>query len=295
LGSGREEFFVTWQPQNGQGTIKITCADASESLASCYDRFESVVGFSATLRPFEYYAKLSGLSGPRLKEAEFQSPFKKENRKILVIPQVSTKYSARDKNYSKIAEGIHRISAVRRGNYLAFFPSFHFMEKVLECFTPPEGFTLVKQARDMAVSEQLEVLENLRSGDEAFILFSVQGGVFSEGIDFVGDAAIGVFVVGTALPVFEAEREMMRAYYEKKYGQGFNYAYVYPAMSKAVQAAGRVIRSETDRGVIILMDERFLVSTYSDTLPRDWFAQNPRELVSQAILKDLSHFWQEND
>ncbi len=293
LGAKRDEFFVTWQPDTGSGSIKITCADASSALVACYDHFESVVGFSATLRPFEYYAKLSGLSGDKLRTAEFASPFPKQNRKVLVIPQVSTKFSVRERNYSKIAEAIHRISAVRAGNYLAFFPSFSFLDRVLECFTPPDGFKILRQARDMSTADQLEVLKQLRDSGEPLLFFCVQGGVFSEGIDYAGDQAIGVFVVGTALPVFDAEREMMRGYYEKKYQMGFNYAYVYPAMAKAVQAAGRVIRSETDRGIIVLMDDRFLVSTYTDSLPRDWFEKSAKELVSSSILSDLTVFWQQ--
>jgi DNA excision repair protein ERCC-2 len=110
-------------------------------------------------------------------------------------------------------------------------------------------------------------------------------------VDYPGDMLIGAFVIGPALPSFDLEREQMRAYYQENYGEGFHYAYSYPAMSKAVQAAGRVVRSETDRGIIVLMDNRFLEPNYARSMPADWFSDNPRELVSRAILKEVSDFW----
>jgi len=122
-------------------------------------------------------------------------------------------------------------------------------------------------------------------------LFAVQGGVFSEGIDYAGDMVIGAFVVGPPLPGFDFEREKMKAYYEEYYQAGFDYAYTFPAMAKAVQAAGRVIRSENDKGIIILMDDRFLDKSFSQSLPQDWYRENPRELVSTSILSDVSEFW----
>ena len=136
-----------------------------------------------------------------------------------------------------------------------------------------------------------EVLESLRFPGTSHIVFAVQGGVFSEGIDYPGDMAIGAFVVGPPLPNFDLEREEKRQYYEKTYRSGFDYAYTYPAMAKSVQAAGRVIRNETDRGLIVLMDNRFLQSSYSKSMPQDWFDENPRELVSEKILADVAEFW----
>lgn len=123
------------------------------------------------------------------------------------------------------------------------------------------------------------------------MLFAVQGGVFSEGIDYAGETAIGAFIVGPPLPGFDFERELMREYYQTEYQAGLNFAYTYPAMAKAVQAAGRVIRSENDRGIIILMDDRFLEKSFSQSLPQDWFETGPQELVSKSILSDISNFW----
>lgn len=290
---GREEFFTTYQPHGSRGgTVKITCCDASAFSKEAYDRFSSVVAFSATLKPFDYYARLSGLEGDDLDTAEFLSPFPRNHRKLLVIPEVSTKLAARPRNIPKIAEVVRRVSAVRPGNYFVFFPSFDFLAKTLEGFVPPPGFTVLRQERDAHLKAVQAVIEHLKGASTPTLVFAVQGGVFSEGIDYPGEAVVGAFVVGPPLPVFDLEREKMREHYEKKYRSGFDYAYTFPAMAKAVQAAGRVIRSETDRGIIVLMDSRFVEASYFRSMPSDWFVQSPRELVSGAILRDIGDFWE---
>jgi DNA excision repair protein ERCC-2 len=298
VGGTHPEFFITYQLQSyGRegGTIKVTCCDASEMLKPCYDDYDQVVAFSATLKPFDYYAQLSGLTGEKLKIAEFLSPFDAGHRKVMIIPQISTKYSERERNYNRIAETILRVVGVKPGNYFAFFPSFDFLEKTLALFLLPSGFRVFKQERYMKAAEIEAILNDLREAAQPTIVFAVQGGVFSEGVDYPGKMVIGAFIVGPPLPNFDVERETMRKYYQENYDAGFEYAYTYPAMSKAVQAAGRVIRSESDRGIIILMDSRFLDSSYAQSMPTDWFKDNPRELVSQSILKDLQDFWTNGD
>lgn len=290
LSPDQSQFFITGQNNGKFRTIKITCCDASSLIKERYEHFQNLVVFSATLKPFHYYAKLAGLEGENLLIEEFKSPFSKENRKVLIIPQISTKYSARERNYPRIAEVIERIIQIKSGNYLAFFPSFDFMEKVLSSFNAP-GFRILKQSRFMKNEEVEATIDLLRSQTMPMILFAVQGGVFSEGIDYAGETVIGAFVVGPPLPNFDFEREKMKDYYEKTYQAGFDYAYTYPAMAKAVQAAGRVIRSEKDKGVIILMDDRFLEKSYHQSLPQDWFNETPQELVSKSILSDVSDFW----
>ncbi len=287
-----DEFFTTFHPHPTGGIVKITCCDASELIEDCYDDYEQVIAFSATLKPFEYYAKLSGLDPEKVKKLEFQSPFPKANRKVLIIPQISTKYSERERNYSKIAEGISRIAALRRGNYFAFFPSFDFLERVAALMNPLSGYTFIAQERDMKAPQVQEIIEHLRSQIAPTIVFAVQGGSFSEGVDYPGEMVIGAFVVGPPLPSFDLEREHMKQYYQKHYHAGFDYAYTIPAMAKAIQAAGRVIRSETDRGLIVLMDNRFVLPNYSRTMPRDWFETQASELVSTRILKEVSEFWE---
>jgi DNA excision repair protein ERCC-2 len=294
IGPEQKEFFITGQNNGRNCSIKITCCDASNLIRERYDYFKNLVVFSATLRPFDFYAKLAGLEGETLLTEEFQSPFSKENRKVLIIPQISTRYSARQQNYPKVAEAIERIVKLKTGNYLAFFPSFDFMEKVLAFFKAPSGTRILKQSRFMKNEEVESTIEHLRSRNMPLILFAVQGGVFSEGIDYAGEAVIGAFIVGPPLPGFDFERERMKDYYEAAYKAGFDYAYTFPAMAKAIQAAGRVIRSEHDKGIIILMDERFLEKSFSKVLPQDWFCESPQELVSQSILSDVSNFWKKH-
>lgn len=287
------EFFVTFHPHSTGGIVKITCCDASAMLKDRYDEYEQIVGFSATLKPFDYYAKLSGLDPGTMKTAEIPSPFLKELRKLLIIPQISTKYADRERNYSRIADVIQKIAALRRGNYFAFFPSFEFLERVHGAFHPTGGFVVMKQERDMKTPQVEVVLSHLRRQAAPTIVFAVQGGTFSEGVDFPGEMVIGAFVIGPPLPNFDLARELMRDYYQHRYGAGFDYAYTFPAMAKAVQAAGRVIRSETDRGLIVLMDNRFVQPAYTRSMPADWFESDVDELVSDSILKDISTFWEQ--
>lgn len=291
VGGKRKEFFTTFQPNPRGAAVKITCCDASLMLKDSYKEYEQVVGFSATLKPFDYYSRLSGLAGESLQTAEFLSPFPKPNRKLLIIPQISSKFSERERNFPRIAETISRIAAEKKGNYFAFFPSFDFLERVLQLFREPEDFLVMKQERYMKPDGVEGILEHLRSESHPTIVFAVQGGVFSEGVDYAGKMVIGAFVVGPPLPSFDLEREEMRAYYEQNFKAGFDYAYTFPAMAKAVQAAGRVIRSETDQGLIVLMDDRFLQPSYHKSMPQGWFEKSPRELVSTQILKEVSDFW----
>jgi len=293
--SEKQEFFTTFHPQGGGGSVKITCCDASAMLKESYQQYQQVVGFSATLKPFDYYARLSGLDPETVQSAEFQSPFPVERRKLLIIPQISTRYAERERNYRKVAEAIERITALRTGNYLAFFPSFQFLERVAELFRLPAGFSWLRQERNMRQAKTAEILEKLRSRLSPTVVFAVQGGSLAEGIDYAGETVIGAFVIGPPLPNFDMEREEMRAYYQRHFGAGFEYAYAIPAMAKAVQAAGRVIRSESDRGVIVLMDGRFLEPGYSSAMPADWFQKEARERVSGAILREVAEFWERGE
>ena len=292
--SNKQEFFTTFHPQMAGDTVKVTCCDASDMLRECYGEYKQVVGFSATLKPFDYYVRLSGLNPEFVRTAEFESPFPKERRKILIIPQISTRYKRRDVNYVRIADAVQRIVSLRRGNYFVFFPSFEFLEKVAALFRAPEGFTVLMQERGMKAVRVEEILEILRSQAVSTIVFAVQGGSFSEGVDYAGKMTIGAFVVGPPLPNYDLERELMKEYYQCRYGAGFDYAYMIPAMAKAVQGAGRVIRSETDRGLIVLMDNRFLESGYAKAMPANWFQSDVRELVSTSILKDVAEFWEQS-
>lgn len=289
-----ENFFATYSESGSGAAIKITCCDASDKLKAAHDAFANVVAFSATLKPFEYYAKLGGFKSSKTKTLEFSTPFPKSNRKLVVIPQVSTKYSDRARNYQKIAQAIDKITSVRSGNYFVFFPSFGFLDAVSKLCVS-DGFQILKQTPEMRPYEVNRYIETLKAQQEPTLIFAVQGGVFSEGVDYPGESVIGAIIVGPALPNYNLERELLRGYYEKHYGSGFEYAYTYPAMAKVIQSAGRVIRSETDRGLIILMDRRFTEDTYVTTMPDDWFDSSVNELVSTSILADIQTFWKESE
>lgn len=285
----RPEFVSLYQGTAG-GTLKLVCCDASDMLKDSYRAVRSVVGFSATLKPFQYYSDLMGFDSAKVSTKEFQSPFPKENRKLLVIPQISTKYSDRERNYGKIAETISRITALRQGNYIVFFPSFDFLWKVKSLVKLP-GFEILTQQREMPQATTEQYLNTLRSNTNPVILFAVQGGVFSEGVDYAGDMLIGTIIVGPALPTYDFERETLMRYYQNKYGDGNAYACIYPAMTKVVQSAGRVIRSQDERGLIVLLGRRFIEKDYVVAMPGDWYDKSVQELVSCSILSDIEQFW----
>jgi DNA excision repair protein ERCC-2 len=294
-----EEFFTTFTPGRHGGAaktggiLKITCCDASKWLTERYKEFSHVVAFSATLKPFDYYLKLLGLKSQDTEAAEFTSPFPKANRKLMIIPQVSTKLNDRQRNFPKIKDGIERIVRVKPGNYFVFFPSFAFLEQVGALLNLPE-FDVLLQKRDMRRAQIEDYIERLREGEKPTLILAVQGGVFAEGVDYPGDMLIGAIVVGPGLPTFDFERELLRHYYEKVHGShaAFDYAYTFPAMAKVVQAAGRVIRSAEDRGLIVLMDRRFLHASYVNSMPEDWTNEGTAPLVSESVLADISHFWE---
>ena len=179
---------------------------------------------------------------------------------------------------------------------MALFPSFQFMNDVAERLDAP-GFVVVRQTPGMSHAQTKHIVDALRAGPSPLLVLGVQGGSLSEGIDFPGEQLIGVVIVGPALPTCDEAREVLRAYYDSAYGQrlGYDYAYTYPAMAKVVQAAGRVIRTQHDRGLIVLMDARFVEPRYSSLLPQGWFKDSVRELVSQRILGDIQAFWQGGD
>jgi len=285
-----DRMFLTWRRGAGAHGIKMNCCDASEHLSEKMENFCNVVAFSATLKPFNYYARLSGFNLDKLSLAEFVSPFPKEHRKLMVIPQVSTKFRDRASQSSKIREAIQRIIATKRGNYFIFFPSFDFLEMVAKDLKIP-GFRLLKQTRNMSRGDVDMILSDLKKKSRNQVILAVQGGVFGEGVDYPGDMLIGTIVVGPALPAWNLERETLRGYYDQHYGDGFNYAYAWPAMARVIQSAGRVIRSPKDRGVVILMDQRFADKTYTDVMPDDWFEHDVCELISSTIISDLDEFW----
>jgi DNA excision repair protein ERCC-2 len=280
-----EPHAVTWIPP---GRLQITCADASGHLAARMASLAGTVLFSATLKPFLYHQRLNGLDDA-VACAEVPSPFPPANRKVLVVPQISTLYRTRGREAPRIAHFLQRVLPLRSGNYIVFFPSFEMLEQVLPHLSLPD-FQVLVQPRRAAPRQIEEILDRLRRG-QGIVVLAVQGGSLAEGIDCPGEALIGCVVVGPPLPPFDLEREQIRRYFDRRYGCGQAYAYTYPAAARAVQAAGRVIRTPVDKGLLVFLDRRFLGEDFASCFPGDWFGATPRDRVSTAILADVRAFW----
>ncbi|MCK5561403.1 MAG: DEAD/DEAH box helicase [Thermoplasmata archaeon] len=284
-----EEFANIYEVEGDDYKLRVICMDPANQLSETIKRFGFVIGMSGTLEPLEWYQDVLGFGPSKTVLARFGSPFPPENRCILAVPTVSTKYRDRESNYQRIAEHIHEITSCRRGNYIVFFPSFKFIEQVRKLL-PATNYKIVSQRRTMLEYEREYVLELLRSGRAHHLVLAVQGGIFAEGVDYPGEMVIGVIVVGPGLPQVGLERELMKQYYTQKYGMGFEYAYLYPGMVRVIQSAGRLIRSENDKGIIVLLGTRFAYRQYNSLFPQHWFVETPQELVSNDFYR-LKEFW----
>ena len=252
--------------------VKLFCINPAENLKSCLAYGNSTVFFSATLLPITYYRKL--LPSDEEDYAVYaESSFPKENRLLLIGRDVSTRYTMRGPAlYRKLASYIRKAVSGKQGNYMAFFPSYRLMEEVYACFTAEEGqIDCIMQSREMGERQREEFLDAFcEDRGKSLVGFCVMGGIFSEGIDLAEDRLIGAVIAGTGIPQVCSEREIIKNYFDARGMQGFAYAYMYPGMNKVLQAAGRVIRTEKDRGVIFLLDDRFLLQRYRDMFPREW-------------------------
>ena len=296
LALGGEEFDYLYEHHAEGAAFKILCKDASRFLHERLQGFHSIIGMSATLTPFPFYQDVLGMPPERSTAAEFPSPFPERNRRVLVVPEVATTYRERQRDAPLAAQIIEAVVAQRPGNYAVFFPSFAYLRLVRAFMRQVPGHRVIEQARTMSEAEREQVMQRLRQRDaEPLLLLGVQGGIFAEGVDYPGDMLNGVIVVGPGLPRVDGEQELIRAYYEDKYAQGFAYAYLYPGMNRVVQSAGRVIRSETDVGIIVLVDKRFSHGNYASLFPSYWYARSPRELVTSDFRQDLADFWRMHD
>lgn len=284
-----DEFSHIFDTTNGQ-SLKILCKDPSRLLAERLEGFHSVIAMSATLAPMNFYREMLGFDPDRTDEASFPSPFPQENRRILIVPNVSTTYRYRTSNYQKIAEIIATTARARRGNYMALFPSYEFMRAVAWKMSR-EDWELVLQEPRMTDGQRARLLDGLKQTEPAKLVFAVQGGLFAEGVDYPGELLCGVIVVSPALPQVSFERELMRQYYEQEKGMGFEFAYIYPGMNRVIQSVGRLIRTETDRGVAVLVCQRFTQPQYSALFPSDWSNSMGRELICRDLEKELRRFW----
>ena len=289
-----ENYVVyTEKCEDGKFRLKLFCVNPAANLGRCLEKGISTVFFSATLLPMDYYRRL--LSVKRDDYGIYvTSPFRKENRCILTGCDVSSRYTRRNyEEYRRIASYIARMVWAKKGNYMVFFPSYKFMQDVLEVYEnefSADWVRCISQTQGMYEREKEEFLEQFCEQDTTLVGFCVMGGIFSEGIDLTGKKLIGAVIVGTGLPQTGTEREILRQYYDSRGEDGFAYAYRYPGMNKVLQAAGRVIRTQEDTGAILLLDERFRNSEYRPLFPVEW---NDRENCSlNTVQEKLKQFWE---
>lgn len=258
--------------EDGSFLVRLFCVDPSRLLSRCMDQGASTILFSATLLPVRYYKTL--LSGNQEDYAVYvNSPFPEENHLLMVAEDVSSRYTRRSPSeYRKVADYIRIVTQSRPGNYMVFFPSYQYMDEIEEILEEePLKADLLVQGQGMGEAEKTEFLEEFeKERSHSLAAFCVMGGVFSEGIDLKEERLIGVIVVGTGLPMVCVEQEVLKGYFDETEEKGFDFSYQYPGMNKVLQAAGRVIRTPGDRGVILLLDDRFLRRDHLELFPREW-------------------------
>ncbi|MEK4263083.1 helicase C-terminal domain-containing protein [Paenibacillus odorifer] len=265
-----DERYITYaEVRRGDVYLKLFNLDPSHLLRQMSKSFRSQILFSATLSPLSYYRDMIGAVEEDY-SLTVSSPFQKEQWEVTILP-VSTRYHDREASLVPLTKALSQMVS-KKGNYLVFFPSYLYLQNVYQAFTEnyPEIRTLMQ---DTGMSEQAResfLAAFSPDNDETLLGFAVLGGIFSEGVDLPGDRLNGVMVVGVGLPQLGLERNLLRQYFNARGKNGFDYAYVYPGMCKVLQAGGRLIRSETDTGIIVLADDRFLQSPYMHLLPEEW-------------------------
>lgn len=273
--------------------LHLYCVNPSVNLQECLERGNSTVFFSATLLPVNYYKNL--LSSKKDNYAVYaDSAFREEQRLLFIGRDVSSLYTRRTiGEFRRIALYIQQVLRAKKGNYLIFFPSYRFMEDVYEQFLAvnEREADCIMQSGNMNEAEREDFMQEFAElREKSLAAFCVLGGIFSEGIDLKEDLLIGVLIVGTGLPQICTQREILKEYYQEENGQGFDYAYQYPGMNKVLQAAGRVIRTASDRGIIGLLDERFLRKDYRQLFPREWSRYEVHTL--ESLPEALDAFWE---
>lgn len=292
-----DENYVIYSELGADGRfrLKLYCVETAKALRECLDKGNAAIFFSATLLPMPYYKHLLGEEDDYAVYA--RSPFSPDKRLLLLGQDVSSRYTRRNHTeYERMADWLAVMAGGKKGNYLAFFPSYRMMLDVYDIFEEKYGDCVdcVLQKSGMKEEEREAFLGRFeeKEQEKSLLGFCVLGGIFSEGIDLKREALIGAAVVGTGLPLVCHEREILRGYYEEREMDGFAYAYRYPGMNKVLQAAGRVIRTDEDRGVILLLDDRFLGSEYRRLFPLEW------ESCQVCRLKDagkrIEEFWEES-
>jgi DNA excision repair protein ERCC-2 len=275
--------------------LALICLDPARAIAPIFRAAASTILFSATLSPVEVTRRTLGLEKERAATLALPPPFPRENRKVMILPQVRTTFAARAKNFGAIAALIAEMSDAQGGNVLVLFPSYEFLEQVAGRM-PGTRAALAVQRPNSAEREREAILKTLASAPcDGLLLFAVLGGMYAEGVDYPGELLTGVYVVSPALPRVSFERELLRRYFDETEQAGFEYAYLQPGMTRVIQAAGRLIRSETDRGVIALLCQRFLQEPYVSRLPRDWYDESPLELITRSPAREIQNFFKRSN
>lgn len=289
--------IYTEHMENGAFQIKLYCIHTAHNLQECLKKGRSTIFFSATLLPISYYREL--LSGDPEDYAIYaHSPFQPEKRLLLAALDVSSKYTRRTASeFERIAMYIQIVTESKRGNYMVFLPSYSFLEQTALFFKEQkaESTRLLLQKSNMREEEKEEFLAVFKeeNGQESSLVgFCVLGGIFSEGIDLKAEQLIGTIIVGTGLPQICNEREILKGYYDNRKENGFDFAYRFPGINKVLQAAGRVIRTDADRGVILLLDHRFFESENRALFPREW--SDLKQTRLEIIREQIDAFWKKD-
>lgn len=287
-----DERYVTYVEKRGEDlAVKLFCLDPSYLLKEAVKRGKSAVFFSATLTPMSYFREILGGSEEDY-VMRLTSPFSSDNMCLIVADRVSTKYKNREQSYEAIADYIQAVTSSKKGNYLVFFPSYKYMKDFLEILTEKyPGMSIIVQSNTMDEEQKEMFLKKFQpDSEETLVGFAVLGGIFSEGIDLKGERLIGAIIVGVGLPQICLERDIIMDYFRDKNDFGYEFAYMFPGMNKVLQAAGRVIRSEEDRGSILLIDERFSQKNYQRLFPAEWLHSHIVDNTSEVV-NVLKKFW----
>ena len=288
---GHYELFLFLS--DGELTAKIFCIDPSKEIQKRVELVRSAIFFSATLSPLSYYRYVLGADSTA-SVIEVDSPFDPSQLAVCIMDKISTRFSEREETLLAVTRAIAATVSAKRGNYMVFSPSFAYSNALSEAFKAKyPKIKVLTQKKNMTAAEKMEFLNQFKQDDESYLIgFCVMGGIYAEGIDLAGDSLIGAVVVGVGIPQLSYEREAISAYYDEKFDEGKAYAYIYPGINRVLQAAGRVIRREEDRGVIVLIDDRFDDPIYKKALPNLWhsmkFISTPKELN-----EELRTFWSE--
>ena len=291
-----ETGYLLYTAKGEAGTIfHAFCVDPSSQLIRRMNAARATILFSATLLPVQYFKEM--LTGQPGDDAVYaHSVFPSESRHVFLAQDVSSLYRERSpQTYGRIAGYIRETVRAKAGHYMVYFPSYAFLSAVADEYTRlyPED-TLLLQDRSMSETDREEFLSSFRHPDgRTRIGFCVMGGAFAEGIDLKQESLIGAIIVGTGLPGISMENELLRRYFDEQGRDGFGYAYTYPGMNNVLQAAGRVIRTVHDKGVIVLLDRRFLTGRYRALFPREWDRVSAVNI--RTIGKELEAFWGEGE